>query len=151
MAEIKLDSVSQPSPANNEPLVSWTEASSGKFKHRLTGTGFVCLVAPWLMAIRRKVQFSIGEFLIFIIAWSASTGCMISTMAPRDTRLLILLTQYAVLHSHCYTFVTSVYAFSWNRGMLQELKSFRVPAIIALQLLPLIFWCTMSVLVRWIH
>ena len=134
---------------NYEPLVSWTETPSGRFKHRLTGTGFVCILAPWLLVARSQVQFSLFEFCIFIAAWGASTGAMVSTMAPRDTLGLILVTQYAVFHSHCYTFVSGIYAFSWNRGMLQELRKFRIPAAIALQLLPLLFWCTMSILVRW--
>ena len=110
---------------------------------RLTLTGYLWVIAPWALFLKTKLSYTLAELMIWIAAWSASSGAVSLMLKKTDCKgPYFAAGLYAVFHVHCMIFSAVLYGSRPTQS-----AAGRVWQVLALQLLASALFTTVSLTV----
>ena len=115
----------------DEPLWEWLPAWMQRRRERLTSTGAVWAFLPFYFLIKKKLSFSMLEFVIWIAAWGGSVGSITSKLMQSTCPWLAIgIVLYVVSHLHCLMFTSALYHSRLRGPHFNRLLNVIVPQLL---------------------
>ncbi len=138
--------VLDPARDPDEALVDEEQNIFGRWRGRLTFTGTIWLFVPWYLLLRKRLNYSLLEFWLVMLAWGISAGVMAAGMREQKFPAWVsVVVEYFIFHSHCLAFTAALYNLKrWQKFDLQ-FRPKRWPMIISYSTVATLVWLLLGI------